>query len=89
MPTTGDLRALSRLLGLLYTEVFQKKANDPNKPLNQSSHIPEQQIILEDIKSVLIPNTVTYVWGPEGTSGEAPIASTDIATRWSEIGIWA
>ncbi len=89
MSTTSDLRALSRLLGLLYTEVFQKKANDPNKPLNQSNHIPDLVPILEDVKSVQIPNTVTYVWGPAGTSGETPVASTDIATRWSEIGEWA
>lgn len=89
MAAPNDLLALAKLLGLLYTEVFQKKAGDPNKPLNQSSHIPDVQTILEDMKSVLIPNTVTYIWGPGGTSGEAPIAGTDIATRWSEIGIWA
>ena len=89
MAVPNDLLALSKLLGLLYTEVFQKKASDPNKPLNQSSHIPDLQIILDDIKSVQTPNTVTYVWGAAGTSGEAPIASTDIATRWSEIGEWA
>ena len=89
MAAPNDLLALAKLLGLLYTEVFQKKASDPNKPLNQSSHIPDLQVILDDTKSVLIPNTVTYTWGTNGTSGEAPIASTDIATRWSEIGTWA
>lgn len=72
MAGTNDLQALARLLGLLYTEVFQRKANDPNKPLNQSNHIPDQLIILDTVKSVQIPDNLTYVWGPAGTSGEAP-----------------
>lgn len=88
MPISDDL-ALAKLLGALYTEVFAKKPSNPNKPLNQSAHLLQDQPIKDDTKSVLIPNTVTYVWGTAGTSGEAPVASTDIATRWSEIGTWA
>ncbi len=88
MPLADD-NALAKLLGALYTEVFTRRPTNPNKPLNQSIHILEDQPILDNVKSVEIPNTVTYQWGPAGTSGEAPVASTVAAARWSEIGTWA
>lgn len=85
----NDELALSRLLGAIYTEVFQKKPANPNLPLNNAVHNIEEQYVNDFAKSVVIPNSVTYIWGPGGFSGEAPLPSVDISGRWGESGIWA
>ena len=81
--------ALSRLLGAIYTEVFQKKPSNPNLPLNNALHNVEEQYVSDSVRGIEIPTAVTYIWGPGGASGEAPPATGDVSGRWGEVGIWA
>ena len=89
MPVIEEDRVLSRLLGALYTEVFQRRTANPNKPLNRSSHLVQEQLVLDDIKTRLEPSTVTYVWGVSGVSDEAGSGIDNVAVRWSFTGQWA
>jgi hypothetical protein len=85
MPLADDL-ALSRLLGNLYTEVFQRKQSNPNRPLNRSSHQPEIQTVTDDLKGRLVLNTNTFVWGPGGGSDETD--NTPSSARWIGTAVW-
>lgn len=88
MPVTSD-RALAKFLGNVYTHVFQRVERNPNRPLNKTSHIREQQQVSDEIKSRLMPNTLTYKWGPGFPGDEAPTASSDSSARWGYTGEWA
>ena len=48
----GSINSLARMIGHLVTEVWAKPAN-PNKPLNRSLHIIEEQPVEDDTKSLL------------------------------------
>ena len=67
MPVREDL-AFARLMGSLYTEVFQRRPSNPNKPLNRSSHHVDTQITTDDLLATEVTNTNLYVWGPGGAS---------------------
>jgi len=69
MPVTSD-RALAKFLGNVYTHVFQRVERNPNRPLNKTSHIREQQQMPDEIKSRLITGDLNYVWGSEGLGDE-------------------
>jgi hypothetical protein len=80
--------ALSRLLGALYTEVFQRKPANPNKPLNRGSHQAYEQSIEDSMKTRLLTDaSITEVWGPSGSSDETD--SSNLSVRWSFTGQWA
>jgi len=68
MADEGDILELARLLGGLYTEVFQRKSQEENKPLSQSIHKQDRMIIKEQDDQVLHTATNVYVWGPGGLS---------------------
>tara|TARA_Y100000310_G_scaffold160685_1_gene160462 strand:- start:1301 stop:1570 length:270 start_codon:yes stop_codon:yes gene_type:complete len=88
MPLIEDDNVLSRLLGTLFTEVFQRKTADPNKPLNNAGHLVHQQLVLDEMKIRLEPHTVTYIWGPGGLSDEAGSGSDALSARWSFTAVW-
>mgnify|MGYP003143759968 CR=1 FL=1 len=60
--------ALSRLLGRIYTEVFQRKPQNPNKPLNRGTHNPYEQIVTDALKSRLITGTNVFEWAMRQTA---------------------
>lgn len=85
MGISDDL-AFAKMLGAIYTEVFQRSQSNPNKPLNVSAHSPWDQVILDDVKSLLSTSTNVYVWGPSGTSDE--VNATPSSARWGMTGVW-
>ena len=88
--TIGNDRALGRLLGLLYTEVFQKRPRNLNKPLNRSAHLTEDQPLSEEFKTFFKDSTETYVYGPDfGHSADVSGVAGASAARWGESGTWA
>ena len=94
MPHLGDSigseRALGNLLGMLYTEVFQKNVRQPNKPLNRSNHIVEDQPVIENVITFFKDSTETYVYGPDfGHSSHAAGVAGASSARWGEVGVWA
>ena len=91
MPASGDL-ALAKLIGYLYTEVFQKRPADPNKPLNRAMHLPEVEVIADRDWAFGAVYTVNQntVWGPGGQSDTTSDggAGRPTACRWSFFGTW-
>ena len=87
--TVGSDRALGRLLGMLYTEVFQKNPRNPNKPLDRSGHLREETPVIENVITHFKADSTTYIWGPGGVSSFTEAASVDSAARWGEVGVWA
>lgn len=85
MPVNQD-KALARLLGAIYTEVFQRRADNPNKPINRSAHSSYDLPIGDDLKSRLIPQANVYVWGPGGVSDE--VDGTPSSARWGFTAVW-
>ncbi len=79
--------ALSRLLGRIYTEVFQRKPQNPNKPLNRGTHNPYEQIVTDALKSRLITGTNVFQWGPGGVGDETN--GSPSSARWSFTGWWS
>ena len=79
--------ALSRLIASIYTEVFQRKAANPNKPLNRSIHAAWEQPTDDANKTRLIASTVVYQWGPGGFSDETN--ATPQSARWGFTAAWA
>ena len=87
-----DENALPRLLGHLYTEVFQRKTANPNKPLNQSIHAPYEQVMSDSVKARLDDRSITNnsIWGPGGISDELDTGGVENQSmRWSFTGQWA
>ena len=88
--TVGSDRALGRLLGMLYTEVFQKNPRNPNKPLNRSGHLREDIPVIENVITFFKDSTETYVYGPDnGHNAHGSGISGASAARWGEVGTWA
>lgn len=77
---------LARLLGTLYTEVFQRRVRQDNKPLSQSSHKLDRLTLDEDVFTVLTTATNTTLWGQSGVSHHIP--ANGIQGVWSEGGSW-
>jgi hypothetical protein len=63
-----DDLTLARLLGYLYTEVFESKSSDPNTPLSRSAHLNEEQFVKDRVIDILLAASATYVWGPGGVN---------------------
>lgn len=85
MPRSDDL-TLSRLLGELYTEVFQRKPHNPNKPTSRASHNISARPVSDALKTRLVTGTNVYIWGPGGVSDETD--GTPSSTRWGFSGVW-
>jgi hypothetical protein len=83
----SDFNTLPRLIATLYTEVFQNKPDNPNKPINKGSHLVHEQLLTDAIKTRLEASGGTYIWGPGGVSDEAATGGTT-SVRWSFTGIW-
>ena len=75
---------LARLLGALYTEVFQRTVKEDNKPISQSIHNQDRMTIDEDVFGILVTATNTTLWGPAGVSHHLTL--TGIQGVWSEGG---
>ena len=82
----GDEIALSKLIASIYTEVFQRRPSNPNKPLNTSNHPGYPQTMDDNVKAPLIASTVVYQWGPGGFSDETN--ATPQSARWSFTATW-
>jgi len=80
----SDNIELARLLGSLYTEVFQRTVKEDNKPISQSMHNQDRMTIDEDVFGILVTATNTTLWGPAGVSHH--LAVTGIQGVWSEGG---
>lgn len=79
MAVSDDL-ALARLLGILYTEVMQRKPADPNKPINRSTHTLYEQPMIDEVKAVEYTNTNLWAWGPGGFSPQTNVQ--DLHAQW-------
>ena len=77
---------LARMMGLLYTEVFQRKPRNDNKPFNRGTHGLREQAISDAFKSRLVTGTNVYIWGPGGVSDETD--GTPSSARWGFSGTW-
>jgi len=77
---------LARLLGALYTEVFQRSVKEDNKPISQSTHNQDRLTIDEDVFGILVTASNTTLWGPGGLSHHLSV--TGIQGVWSEGGSW-
>ena len=77
---------LARLLGTLYTEVFQRKKPGDNKPLSKASHKQDRMTLKEDTFTVLAESTAVYKWGQSGVSHHT--TSGSIQGVWGEGGYW-
>jgi hypothetical protein len=86
MPRVAEDFALAKLIGHLYTEVFQSKPQNPNKPINHGVHTAFHQHISDDFKSRLIPSSVVTKWGPGGASDETGISPS--SARWGFTAVW-
>ena len=75
---------LARLLGALYTEVFQRTVKEDNKPISQSIHNQDRMTIDEDVFGILVTATNTTLWGPGGVSHHLTL--TGIQGVWNEGG---
>lgn len=64
----ADALELARLLGILYTEVFQRTVKEENKPLSKSSHKQDRMTLKEDTFTVLVPSLTETLWGQSGIS---------------------
>ena len=86
-----DAVALSKTLGNIYTEVFQKKPSNPNAPINRTHHIREDFSIEHVHREQLITqSSVTCIWGNSTTVGFSDqIQSASQATRWSFTGFYS
>mgnify|MGYP004453883493 CR=1 FL=1 len=87
MPSPGqDEIELARLLGSLWTEVFQRTVKEENKPISKSSHKQDRMTLKEDFHTVLTTNTNKTLWGVAGASHH--LAVDNIQGVWSEGGSW-
>ena len=87
MTTPGsDALDLARLLGQLYTEVFQRTVKEENKPISQSIHKQDRMTLKEDFFTVLTTATNKTLWGQSGVSHHLTVDS--IQGVWSEGGSW-
>jgi hypothetical protein len=86
--TTSSSDALSKILGNIAMEVFQRRKRNLNKPLNQSSHNIETQGLSDDIKAILITATFNSIWGPGGPSSEVN-STTGRSARWDGGNNWS
>jgi hypothetical protein len=75
---------LARLLGALYTEVFQRTVKEDNKPISQSTHNQDRMTIDEDVFGILVTASNTTLWGVAGVSHH--LSLTGIQGVWSEGG---
>jgi hypothetical protein len=73
---------LARLIGNIYTEVFQRKLADENSPIFKSANSIESLRISEDTFDVLHQLASVWVWGPSGLSDQTD--SSSMQGRWSE-----
>jgi len=87
MPLPGqDEIELARVLGVLYTEVFQRTVKEENKPLSKSAHKQDRMTLKEDFLTVLTTGTNKTLWGQSGVSHH--LAVDNIQGVWSEGGSW-
>ena len=84
--SVSNENALGKLLGEIYTQVFQKKPLNPNKPLNRSSHLSYDQIVSDEFRNTLDDSANIFIWGPGGFSDE--VDETPLSVRWGFTGVW-
>jgi hypothetical protein len=77
---------LARLIGNIYTEVFQRRQADENSPIFKSANNIDSLEVSEDNFDVLHQNTAVWVWGISGSSDQTD--SAFMQGRWSE-GYWS
>ena len=77
---------LARLLGALYTEVFQRTVKEDNKPISQSIHNQDRVTMDEDVFGVLVDADSTNVWGPGGLSHHLAVSNRQGV--WGEGSNW-
>ena len=82
----SDTIELARLLGSLYTEVFQRSESNDNKPISQSTHNQDRMTIDEDVFAILVTATNETLWGPSGISHHLNFSG--IQGVWGEGGTW-
>ncbi len=80
----GNDNSLARLLGAIYTETFQRRPLNPNKPINRSTHNLWEMPVLDDLKTRLVTEAgMTFIYGPGGPSDEASSGVAGISGRYS------
>ena len=70
MSEVDDTITLARLLGKIYSEVFQRRSKDDSSILSKAAHNDDEQVLKEDIFSVLYSGTTIWVWGVSGSSNQ-------------------
>ena len=83
----NDQILLSKLIGNLYNEVFQRRASSDNTIIKKSSHNIEQQPVDEHTKEFLLDAATVHVWGISGASDQVN-NSGSISGRWSFASNW-
>jgi hypothetical protein len=84
-----DQIVISKLLGQVYNELFQRRPPNDNVGLRKSNHAVELLPTKEDTFQFLFTSaSVTHIWGPGGGTDMAT-TSGDVSTRWGFGGIWA
>ena len=86
----GEDSELAHILAFLNTEVFTKKAENPNKLITRTSTRLEQVVTTDDVLTNDYTDTnPTFIWGPGGISDTAVGAAVDTSVRWGFTGQWA
>ena len=63
-----DSTELARIIGNIYTEVFQRKNADENTVIKKSVHNLETQGLSEETFTLQMSATTVHIWGPGGAS---------------------
>ena len=84
----SQANSLAKLIGTIATEVFSKKPENPNTPLNRSQHVRADVVFHDDLKyAKYTASSMTHVWGPAGYSDELNVSPQ--STRYNFTGVWA
>lgn len=80
--------AFAKVMGEVFTEVFQKRPENPNTPINVTRHNYDDAVIGDDGRAKLLTlSAITYVWGAAGYSDES--GGTPQSVRYDMFGKWA
>ena len=80
--------AFAKVMGEVFTEVFQKRPENPNTPINVTRHNYDDAVIGDDGRAKLLTlSAITYVWGAARYSDES--GGTTQSFRYDMFGKWA
>ena len=85
MPTFSEI-TLAKILGNLYTEVFQRRQISESEAIRASAHALDTVDLAEKVFTLLDTSTNRWAWGP------APSDQVNVDLRqgvWSQSTLWS